>query len=86
MRDLAPACRDVTRLQSRALDESLPLRKRVGLKCHLLFCVWCRRYGRQLRFLREALERGGNHLAEDSPYKLTSDARHQLKELLREGL
>ncbi len=83
MRDLAPACHDVARLQSRALDGTLPLRQRVGLKCHLLFCTWCRRYGRQLQFLREAVERRGDRFAEDSPYKLTADTRNRIRERLR---
>ena len=78
-----PSCHDVTRLQSRALDETLPVRTRLGLKCHLLFCVWCRRYGQQLRFLHHALQHGGERLAVGSPWALSPEARTQLKERLR---
>lgn len=82
-RDLLPSCRDVTRLQSRALDETLPLRVRIGLKCHLSFCVWCRRYGRQLRFIRDVLQRGEERLAEGHIYELPPATRAQIKEFLR---
>jgi hypothetical protein len=82
-RDLAPSCRDATRLHSRALDESLPLRIRIGLKCHLLLCFSCRRYARQLSFIRQALRRDGDRLAEWPPTTLPPTIRNHLKELLR---
>jgi hypothetical protein len=81
--DLMPTCHDVTRLQSRALDETLPVRMRLGLRCHLLFCAWCRRYGRQLRFLRHALRHGGEHLAFGCFWTLNPEARKQIKERLK---
>ena len=77
-----PSCQDVTHLQSRALDESLTLRVRIGLKCHLLYCVWCRRYGRQLRFLRQAFTSDGERLAGGVVRKLSPEARQQIKEFL----
>ncbi len=82
-RDLTPSCRDVARLQSRSLDESLPFRVRLGYKCHLCFCVWCRRYGRQLRFLRDALRRDGERLATGQAHELPPAVRDQLKDVLR---
>ena len=77
-----PSCRDVAHLQSRAQDEALPLRVRVGLKFHLLYCMWCRRYGRQLGFLRRALRRDGERLAGEFVRKLTPEARQQIKNFL----
>jgi len=84
MRNLAPSCREITRLQSRALDESLPLRVRFGMKCHLLYCVWCRRYGRQIAFLREALRQDGDRLTEDFAQPLPPEARQRIKDSLRD--
>ena len=51
---LSPNCRQASRLQSEALDHKLPVLQRVGLRIHLLLCKWCRRYGKQIRFLRDA--------------------------------
>jgi hypothetical protein len=38
-------CRQASRVQSEMLDHPLPLAKRLGLRLHLLICMWCRRYG-----------------------------------------
>ena len=56
MAALSPSCRQASRLQSEALDFNLPFLQRVGLRIHLLLCKWCRRYGEQIRFLREAAQ------------------------------
>lgn len=51
---LSPSCREAARLQSAQLDRPLGWTQRLGLKIHLLLCKWCRRYGIQIRFLRDA--------------------------------
>jgi predicted anti-sigma-YlaC factor YlaD len=45
------SCRDVTALASDHLDGVLPLRQRMAIRLHLLMCVHCRRFARQLRAL-----------------------------------
>ena len=52
IRALAPNCRDAIRLQSDAMNRPLPFLQRLGLRIHLIFCVWCARYRRQLLWLR----------------------------------
>lgn len=47
-----PRCRDITRLLSEAMDRKLPLRTRIGIRLHFTICVWCKRYGEQLKSLR----------------------------------
>ena len=47
-----PPCHEVTRLLSQGMDRPLPWATRLRLRVHLLSCVWCRRYARQLRRLR----------------------------------
>ena len=44
---LSPTCKEAARLQSVALDRTLTPVERSGLRFHLLFCKWCRAYGRQ---------------------------------------
>jgi len=49
------SCREIARLMSRAQDEVLSRRERWAIDIHQLFCVYCRRYGTQLAFLRKVL-------------------------------
>ena len=80
---LLPSCRDAARLQSEALDKKLSFGKRVGLSLHLLVCKWCRRYGKQVRFLREAAHEHPENLAEAVPQKLSAEARERIKQRLQ---
>jgi hypothetical protein len=83
IRTLMPRCRDVARLQSNAIDRRLPLGKRVGLRLHLLACRWCRRYGKQIRFLHQSAHEHAENLTETAPHTLSSEARDRLKRSLR---
>ena len=78
-RTLVPTCRQVSRLQSDALDRRLSLSKRFGLHFHLLLCKWCRRYGNQIRFLRQATHKHPDQLNEATPRRPSSEARERLK-------
>lgn len=51
------SCRDVTRLISESMDHTLPPGKRIGVRIHLLICLFCARYKRQLFLIREAASR-----------------------------
>jgi hypothetical protein len=74
---------EASRLQSQALDQSLSLPKRFGLRLHLLFCQWCRRYGKQIRFLRQAVHEHPDGLYEGAARTLSPEARERLKQVLR---
>lgn len=79
------SCRDVTRLISESMDHSLPLGKRIGMRIHLLICLFCTRYKRQLILIREAARRlvvegdtpGGPFFG-----VLSEDARERIKHSL----
>ena len=83
--ELSPNCREATRLQSEALDRSLGRRQRIGLRTHLLLCKWCRRYGKQIRFLRSAAHQPEEHEQCLPPQSLPPEARERIKQRLREG-
>ena len=83
LRTLSPTCREASRLQSDALDQPLTLAKRFGLRVHLLLCRWCRRYGKQIRFLREAAHEHPERLNDATPGTLSLEARERLKQSLR---
>ena len=79
---LSPNCKQASRLQSEALDHSLPLCKRIGLRIHLLLCHWCRRYGKQIRFLREAVRQRPEAFEEPAAEKLPEAIRERTKQRL----
>src|SRR5437867_4237069 len=83
LRVLMPTCREASRLQSDALDQALPLSKRFGLRMHLLVCKWCRRYGKQIRFLSQAVHEHPKEMNEATPRTLSPEARERLKRTLR---
>jgi hypothetical protein len=80
---LLPNCREALRLQSDALDRPMPLSKRPGFWVHLLLCKWCRRYGRQIDFLKHAAHDHADQVAEAMPQKLSDAARERIKRSLR---
>lgn len=83
MRTLSPNCREVARLQSRALDERLPFGTRCGMRLHLFLCRWCRRYRNQIRFLHEALHGDCCRLEECHPARLPAEARERIVTAMR---
>lgn len=84
LRALSPTCRDASRLQSEALDRPLRTPQRIGLRIHLFLCRWCRRYGSQLRFLRQAAQKSPHPLPDPAPNDLlSSEARERMQRLLR---
>ena len=82
MRSLSPTCRDVAQMSSRSLDGVLPIRVRIGMRIHMLLCGWCRRYARQLSFLRRALRDEGHQAGDCSQVRLPDEARQRVKALL----
>jgi hypothetical protein len=83
LKALSPNCKQASRLQSEAFDRKLPFTQRFGLRIHLLLCTWCRRYGQQLRFLRQAAHDHPQELIEPADQSLPSSARERIKEKLR---
>src|SRR5216684_5216658 len=81
--ELSPTCRQVARLQSEALDHPLSFRRRLGLGVHLLLCKWCRRYGKQIRFLRTAAHQHAEHESHSPPQPLSTETRERIKQRLR---
>lgn len=49
------SCKETTRLVSQGLDRELAFGERVALRLHLAICIGCRRAGRQMRYLRQAV-------------------------------
>lgn len=75
-------CRDASRMQSEQLERSLPATRRFGLFLHLLICKWCRRYGKQIRFMQTAAREHPEKLGEGNSPSLSDDARERIKSRL----
>ncbi|MDX1953142.1 MAG: hypothetical protein SFY81_13255 [Verrucomicrobiota bacterium] len=81
--EISPGCREATRLQSQALDTSLPARKFLGLRIHLALCRWCRRYGKQIVFIRSVAHKDKTHDEAPSRQAFPPEARQRIKERLK---
>ena len=83
LRALSPSCKEAVRLQSGALERPLTFWQRAGLRLHLVLCKWCRRYGKQIRFLHEAAGEHSDNLAQAGPQELSAQARERIKQRLQ---
>jgi hypothetical protein len=81
VRALSPNCKEAIRLQSDALDRPLPWLQRVGLRIHLVLCVWCARYAKQVKFLHAAAQQcDHDHAAKPV---MPAEARARIKRRLQ---
>ncbi len=84
LKTLFPGCCEASRLQSEELDRSLPFFQRAGLGLHLLVCSWCRRYGKQLRFMKGAVHDHADEIHEAEAQALSNEAKGRMKRSLQE--
>jgi hypothetical protein len=73
---ISPSCRDVVALKSSANQGGSRWMQRFGVRVHLALCQWCRRYEKQLHFLREAAHQCDQVTLEKT---LSPEARQRLK-------
>ncbi len=78
-------CRQVTRLVSKSMDTRLRWHQRLGIRLHLLYCVWCRRYAAHLRFLRQAARKLASEAESNPSHTLSDEARERIRTQLREA-
>lgn len=67
---------------SREQDDPGFGRRGLRLRMHLLICGYCRRYGRQLDWMRDSLRRA---LAHADATRLSENARERIRERLRDA-
>lgn len=53
------SCKEITRLVSQSYDRHLSVVERWNVRVHLWYCLGCRRFRRQMTFLRMATQRLG---------------------------
>jgi len=79
-----PKCREVVRLLSQSMEVKLPLATRIKIRFHYLICVWCDRYGEQLRALRKITSSLPEHADEGGQEALPYSSKERIKQVLRE--
>lgn len=81
---LTLTCNESTRLVSQSLDDELPRVERMAVRLHAIGCRSCRRYRRQILFLRQALQT--RIKLHDTPVpanlQLSDDARQRMAQAL----
>lgn len=75
------SCKQATELVSHSLDRPLAPGQRLRLQLHLLICRQCRRYRKQLNFLKRAASRLDSHIEEGAP-SLAPEAKQRIKKKL----
>lgn len=81
-----PTCEQLLPLMSQAMDRKLSLRERFVLNLHNSFCEWCLRYAKQIRLIREVMQRQSStaDVEGSAEVALSNDARERMKRMLTE--
>ncbi len=79
-------CRHVARLVSQSMDLKLSWRQRLAMRVHLWYCIWCRRYAAQLRFLRRAAQELPAEDPNAPSHALAPEAKENIRTRLREAV
>lgn len=80
IRNLNLSCREATRLMSEARERRLTRWERVGLSIHLGLCRYCRRYRRQLAYLRDVVKK-----IVEEPAAMSESAKARIRRKLEES-
>jgi anti-sigma factor ChrR (cupin superfamily) len=59
-------CKDIADLSSDYLDGTLPLRKRLAIRLHLMMCGHCRRYLKSLQMVITTLGRSKQPIEDEA--------------------
>ena len=79
------SCKDASRLTSDSQERKLGLRERLNLRMHLWMCVNCRRFERQIQFMRKALHLLSRRAESDmDDIELSAEARERIRKALNE--
>jgi len=81
------SCKEAARLMSQQLDHPLSLSDRILLRIHLVMCISCTYYGRQIKALKDIIQRR-KQPEDELPFphtpSLSDETRERIKTLLHE--
>ncbi len=80
-------CRTASELLSRELDEPLNKMEWLGVRGHLISCRSCRRFRRQIQWIRKAIRiRGESHTySKTKDAALTEEARRRIARAIQDA-
>jgi len=86
-RILALSCEEAAELSSRRMDEPLSWTDKLAWSGHLLVCRSCRRFRRQLAFLREAAGRVASSVDDpaEAADRLSDERRIRITQAIRDA-
>ncbi len=85
MNYVMPDCKEVAELASFSMDETLPLKKRAGLKLHIMMCKFCRRNYKQLYLIRKLIGqklRSDDVIEAEADIHLSEESRQRISRVL----
>ena len=83
MRHWMFSCKKITSMISESMDRDQSLYKRMGIRFHLMMCALCRRYRKQLLFIRSVLQQSDG-VEDIFCQSLPSDARKRIEEKIND--
>lgn len=86
MNYVMPNCKEVAGLASISMDETLPLKKRIGLKMHIIFCKFCRLNYKQLYLIRKLIGiklRSDDAGETEADSQLSVESRQRISSLIK---
>lgn len=81
-----PPCAELLPIMSQSLEREWTLKEKVVMQLHFLYCEYCLRYLKQLRFMREAARLGADKIysaATPATPALPDEAAARLKRALK---
>jgi len=79
-------CRQVARLVSQSMEAKLRWYQWLGMRIHLLYCVWCRRYASQIHFLQKACKQMDAEPEVTLSNTLSAEAKDKMRARLQEAM
>jgi len=86
MNYVMPDCKEVAELASFSMDETLPLKKRAGLKLHIMMCKFCLRNYKQLYLIRKMIGeklRSDDAGEKEADLQLSEESRQRISSLVK---
>lgn len=79
------SCKDASHLISENQERPLGFRERWSVRLHLWMCLSCRRFERQMRFIRQALRMLGKRVEDETDSNgFPPEARERIRKALAE--
>lgn len=78
-------CKQATHLVSQRLDSKLSRRERIALRIHVWMCRNCRRFERQLQFIRHAFQRGVQEGQVPGDKSLSQQGKERIRQALQQN-